>query len=108
MKHRGLNQLLAAALINERFCETLLRHPRRALAAGYFNQTFSLTPEEQDLVLGIRAERLEDFAAAVYHWLSSNRADGGFSSAVRPLDVGSAPASYPGTALDAARLAVAA
>ena len=60
MKHRGLNQLLTAALINERFRETLLHHPARAISTGYSDHTFSLTSEEQALVVGIRAERLED------------------------------------------------
>jgi hypothetical protein len=70
MKHKSLNQLLCAATVNARFREALLADPAKAIAAGYFDQTFRLTPEERDLVTGIRAAQLEDFAAQVYHWIS--------------------------------------
>jgi hypothetical protein len=72
MKHKSLNQLLCAATVNSRFCEALLRNPAQAIRAGYLGQTFSLTPEEQELVTGIQAQQLEDFAAQVYHWISVN------------------------------------
>ncbi len=72
MQHKSLNQLLCAATVNGRFCETLLHNPAKALAAGYCDHTFALTPEERDLVLGIEAHRLEDFAAQVYGWLLTN------------------------------------
>lgn len=72
MKHKSLNQLLCAATINVRFREALLQNPAQAIAAGYFDQTFNLTTEERDLVVGIRAERLEDFAAQVHHWISGS------------------------------------
>ncbi len=72
MKHKSLNQLVCAATINGRFRETLLSDPARAIATGYFGHSFSLTPEEQELVVGIQAQRLEDFAAQIYHWLSDN------------------------------------
>lgn len=70
MKHKSLNQLLCAATVNVRFREALLQNPAQAIASGYFDHTFSLTSEERDLVVGIRAEHLEDFAAQVYHWIS--------------------------------------
>lgn len=69
MKHKGLNQLVSAATVNGRFCSTLLRDPAQALAVGYFGHSFSLTPEERDLVIGIQAQRLEDFAAQIYSWM---------------------------------------
>lgn len=69
-QHKALNQLLCAAAINARFRETLLRDPAGAIAAGYLDHAFALTPEERELVIGIRAQRLEDFAAEVYHWIS--------------------------------------
>jgi hypothetical protein len=72
MKHKGLNQLLSAAVVNDRFCETLLRNPAQALASGYYDHTFSLTPEERDMVIDIRAQKLEDFAAQIYRWISGN------------------------------------
>ena len=81
MKHKGLNQLLCAAVVNERFCEVLLHHPLRALSSGYGGQGFSLTPEERALVIGIRAERLEDLAAGIYDWISGNSHGGALSAA---------------------------
>ncbi len=71
MQHKGLNQLLCAATVNHRFCETLLSNPAQALAAGYLEHVFSLTPEEREFVLGIQAQQLEDFAAQVYHWITA-------------------------------------
>jgi hypothetical protein len=72
MKHQGLNQLLCAAVVNDRFRETLLHNPAHALTTGYFGHSFSLTPEERQLVLDIEANRLEDFASEVHSWLSRN------------------------------------
>lgn len=72
MKHKALNQLLCAATINGRFRETLLRNPALAVSTGYHDHAFALTSEERDLVIGIKAQRLEDFAAQVYHWISGN------------------------------------
>lgn len=70
MKHKSLNQLLCAATVNTRFREVLLRDPAKAIASGYFDHSFALTQEEQDMVVSIRAQRLEDFAEQVYHWIS--------------------------------------
>ncbi len=72
MQHKSLNQLLCAATVNGRFREMLLRDPAQAIAAGYFDHSFCLTSEERDLVVGIQAGKLEDFAAQVYHWMSGN------------------------------------
>jgi len=72
MKHTSLNQLLCAAAINRQFREVLLRDPAQALATGYQGQTFALTPEEWQVVTGIRAEQLSDFAAEVYGWMSAS------------------------------------
>jgi hypothetical protein len=83
MMHKGLNQLLCAATVNARFREALLRNPSQAIATGYFNHRFSLTPDEQRLVTGIRANRLEEFAAQVYCWISSS----GGGHGVHALDV---------------------
>jgi hypothetical protein len=71
MQHKSLNQLLCAATVNGRFRETLLHNPAKALASGYCDHTFALTPEERELVLSIQAHRLEDFAAQIYGWLST-------------------------------------
>ena len=72
MNHMGLNQLLCAAVVNSGFRETLLRDPGKAIATGYLDHNFSLTPEERDLVVDIEAQKFEDFAAQVYDWLSGN------------------------------------
>ena len=72
MNHKSLNQLLCAATVNVRFRETLLRDPAKAIAAGYFDHSFALTQEERDLVVGIKAQGIEDFAAQVYHFISGN------------------------------------
>jgi hypothetical protein len=72
MNHKSLNELVCAATVNVRFRETLLRDPAKAIASGYFGHSFALTQEECDLVVGIRAQGLEDFAAQVYHFVSGN------------------------------------
>lgn len=72
MKHKGLNQLVCAALVNDRFREKLLHNPAQALATGYMDHSFSLTPEERQFVVDIQARQLEDFAAQVYAWISTN------------------------------------
>ena len=66
-KHRRpfsgeLNRLLSAAVISTRFERMLLREPDRALAEGYFGETFELGPAEREIVLSIRASTLQDFA----------------------------------------------
>jgi len=107
MRHKGLNQLLAAALINERFREMLLSHPARAIASGYSGQTFLLTAQEQDLVLGIRAGRLEDFAAEISLWIANNGCDGSLGAASHPLGTPRMAAGYSEPALDLAPMAAA-
>ena len=67
-----MNQLLCAAVVNDRFRQTLLRDPVRALSGGYLDRNFALTSEERDMVIGIQAQHLEDFASQVYHWVSGN------------------------------------
>ena len=108
MEHRGLNQMLAAAVISERFRKMLLHHPARAIAAGYADFTFSLTSEEQALVVGVRAERLEDFAAEVYRWVLTNGRDRSLVVAGQPLGAGRVAGKYPEPVLDLAHIAAAA
>jgi len=76
MNHKSLNQLVCAATVDRRFCDMLLRDPAGALTAGYLDHTFALTAEERDLVVGIRAHALEEFAEAVYHWISTEASPG--------------------------------
>ena len=108
MKHKGLNQLLCAAVVNERFREVLLHHPARAIAMGYCDQSFSLTAEERDLVLGIHARQLEDFAAQVYGWISGNGRQGGANGTSRSnrSGYGHAPRDYAELTADFVRVPV--
>jgi len=46
------------------------------VTAGYLGHAFLLTPEERDLVVGIRAAELEEFAEAVHRWISTEASPG--------------------------------
>jgi len=61
----GLNQLFAAAVVNQQFCQLLLNDPRSALNQGYLGDKFNLTLEEQSLILSIQARSLADLAIQV-------------------------------------------
>jgi len=61
----GLHRLLAAAIVNSQFRETLLSEPEMALAGGYLGQTFSLTEHEKAVISNVRAKDLTDFAQKV-------------------------------------------
>jgi hypothetical protein len=61
----GLNQLFAAAVVNQQFCNLLLNDPRSALSQGYLGDKFNLTLEEQALILSIQARSLADLAIQV-------------------------------------------
>ena len=58
-------RLLAAAVINRRFRDLLLRNPGLALSRGYGGESFTLTPGERKKVLSIQAENLQDFALQI-------------------------------------------
>ena len=58
-----LSRLLAAAVVNPKFCHLLLKDPELALDTGFQGETFSLTDEERDLVRSIRADSLADLAS---------------------------------------------
>ena len=60
-----LSRVFAAAIINHQFCDTLLQNPIQALRNGYLGESFSLSKEEQDLIVSIRAESLSDLAKQV-------------------------------------------
>ncbi|MDX1664369.1 MAG: hypothetical protein R3272_11275 [Candidatus Promineifilaceae bacterium] len=60
-----LSRLLAAAVVSPDFCTLLLQNPARALARGYCNTEFDLSPTEEALVLSIEAGTLQEFAAGV-------------------------------------------
>jgi len=60
-----ISRLLSAAVINKGFRELLLSDPARALAQGYFGETFSLDIEQQTRILSIQADSLSDFARQI-------------------------------------------
>lgn len=67
----GLHRLFAAAIVSDRFRETLLNKPEEALANGYLGQTFSLTDREKTIIKSIRADTLTDLAQKVNRALKS-------------------------------------
>jgi hypothetical protein len=68
----GIHRLLAAAIVNSQFRETLLSEPEMALAGGYLGQTFSLTDQEKAVISNVRARDLTDFAQKVNQALKTN------------------------------------
>ena len=67
----GLHRLFAAAIVSDRFRETLLREPEAALANGYLGQTFALTDQEKTIIQSVRANTLTDLAQKVNRALKS-------------------------------------
>lgn len=61
----GLSRVFAAAVVSRQFRDLLLQNPREALVNGYLGETFTLTPEESDLIASIRANSLSDLAKQV-------------------------------------------
>ena len=61
----GLHRLFAAAIVSDRFRETLLKQPEEALAKGYLGQTFTLTDQESLIIKSTRADTLTDLAQKV-------------------------------------------
>lgn len=65
-----VNRLLAAALISSQFCNLLLKDPARALKQGFAGEHFSLSSDEQDFILSVRASSLQEFVTHVCEHLS--------------------------------------
>ena len=63
--HTGLNSVLAAAVVNRNFRETLLRNPEAALGQGYLGKEFSLSQNETSLILSLNATSLADLARQI-------------------------------------------
>jgi len=57
-----IGRVLAAAVINRRFCRLLLTNPAVALAVGYRGESFPLSAAEKALFLRIHATTLQEFA----------------------------------------------
>jgi hypothetical protein len=63
---QALQTLLGTAMIDGRLCEFLLNGRRQEILPK-----FNLTDEEHRFLLGIKADSLQGFAAAVDQWLSA-------------------------------------
>ena len=72
MNNIAINKLLCAAMVNKKFCQTLLKDPATALDNGYFGYKFMLTQEQGSFIRDIQAISLEDFAEQVCEWISQN------------------------------------
>ena len=62
----GINRVFAAAVVDQHFCEALLREPEQALENGYLGQSFPLSRQEKALIISIHAESLIDLAKQVH------------------------------------------
>lgn len=65
VQSHGLSRMFAAAVVNSQFCEMLLNNPQEALRNGYLGETFSLTKDECELIVSIRARSLSDLARQI-------------------------------------------
>ena len=68
----GISRVFAAAVVNKQFCSMLLQDPQIAIQKGYLGEAFSLSKEERDLIVSIRADSLSDLAKQVNRSLSNN------------------------------------
>jgi hypothetical protein len=66
----GLSRVFSAAVVNRQFCNMLLEDPHIALKKGYLGEKFSLSREEEDVIVSIRAKSLSDLAKQVNRSLS--------------------------------------
>jgi hypothetical protein len=67
----GLSRLFSAAVVSRQFRDELLNQPKSALTNGYLGETFSLTDQEQALIISIQAKSLPDLARQVNRGLRS-------------------------------------
>lgn len=73
MKYDALNQILCAALIDREFCSKLLKNPSLAVADGYLGNCFDLSTEEKNIMMGIKAKTIEDFAECIHQSIERQR-----------------------------------
>jgi len=59
---KELRRLLTAAVVSRRFCGLLLTDPLQAVTAGYNGETFTLSSEEVQQILAVKASSLREFA----------------------------------------------
>jgi hypothetical protein len=59
----GIGRLVAAAIIDQDFCQRFLSDPLAAARAGFMSESFSLTSDEERLLLSVKEpQSLSDFA----------------------------------------------
>ncbi len=58
----AVSRVLAAAIINRKFCHLLLTNPTIALTVGYRGESFGLSTAEKELLLQIHATSIREFA----------------------------------------------
>jgi hypothetical protein len=66
MSQMALQILVGTALIDPRFCHGLLNGRRHSLLAE-----FDLTEEEREVVLGVEAGSIQEFAMQLCEWLKA-------------------------------------
>ncbi len=59
---REIGRLIAAAVINKRFCDLLLSDPSQAITQGFQGESFHIAGKDRELILSIKAKTLSDFA----------------------------------------------
>ena len=69
MAHIALHNMVATALVDLEFCAKLLNGQRPTIITE-----FDLTEAEREVVLGIRADTIEEFAAGLVEWLETEKA----------------------------------
>jgi len=57
-----ISRLMSAAVVDQRFCDLLVRNPSAALVGGYNGEAFHFSEEDQRFISSIRANSLSDFA----------------------------------------------
>ena len=68
MNYPVLEEVVGQAIIDREFCAGLLNGRRAPLLSR-----FSLTPEETQVLMSIRADSLEAFAGQLYRWIESQQ-----------------------------------
>jgi hypothetical protein len=58
-----ISRIVSAAVVNKRFCSTLLSNPVSALSHGYCGEPFSLSADQKNRIAMIKEDSLEEFAA---------------------------------------------
>jgi len=71
----GISRLMAAAVINQGFCDLLLTRPTEALDRGFCGEEFNLDRHERNLILSIQAKDLNDFAQQILTYQEGKHLD---------------------------------